>query len=555
MVMAGTELGRPALMAAWRAGFWPQPAVSTWPRMTSPTCSPAMPVSSIRALITAVPSWSARRLDKPPPKLPTAVRFAARVQQFGLDTRDVPGHVQVQVVQVLGFHVVQVAVLDGSDDGTGGRDAEALAFTVRTAGPAGVDQEYLAAELVNTLHQQLGVNAGRAREEGCAEAGREGGLELGGRAHFGGAHQRGVTTQEVVRSGFAAQYRYRRQNAGHVAGQEDDVRRFTGTVLDHALLDVLQRVGTAGVFGQGNVGVIRLAGFQVDHYVLDDGAETDGVPDDRLVLLAQVDALGVATAFDVEDSAGAPAVLVITNQVTVRVCRQGGLAGAGQAEEQAGFAGFAHVGGAVYWQYVFLRQQEVLHREHGFLHLTGVVHTGQQHLALGKVEDNAAVGVGAVTLGHALEVGGVEDLPFLLVGRVVGVRADEQVAAEQVLPGGFGGHLHRQVVLGVRANVYVRDKLVFFSDVGFNTVPQGVELVGVERAVDRAPVDVVGGAGLLNDKTVHGRPAGALAGGNHQGTVCRKLAFLPCQCCFNQSCCTQITISVAHFDLALGMSS
>ena len=24
-------------MAAWRAGFWPWPAVSTWPRMTSST--------------------------------------------------------------------------------------------------------------------------------------------------------------------------------------------------------------------------------------------------------------------------------------------------------------------------------------------------------------------------------------------------------------------------------------------------------------------------------------------------------------------------------------
>ena len=25
-------------MTAWRAGFWPAPAVSTWPRMTSPIC-------------------------------------------------------------------------------------------------------------------------------------------------------------------------------------------------------------------------------------------------------------------------------------------------------------------------------------------------------------------------------------------------------------------------------------------------------------------------------------------------------------------------------------
>ena len=35
MVIAGTLTGRPALMTAWRAGFWPTPAVRTWPRITS----------------------------------------------------------------------------------------------------------------------------------------------------------------------------------------------------------------------------------------------------------------------------------------------------------------------------------------------------------------------------------------------------------------------------------------------------------------------------------------------------------------------------------------
>lgn len=183
------------------------------------------------------------------------------------------------------------------------------------------------------------------------------------------------------------------------------------------------------------------------------------------------------------------------------------------------------------------------------------MHACQQYFALGKVDDHAAVGVGAVTLGHTLEVGGVEDLPFLFVGRVVVIRADKQVAAKQVLPGGFRGHFDRQIVFGVRADVNVGDKTVFFSNVGFNTIPEGVELVGVERAVDRAPMDVVSGAGLLDDKTVHGRPAGTFAGGDHQGTVGCQLSLISGQCHFNQSCCTQIIISVAHFDLALGMSS
>ena len=36
---AGTSLGMPAAIDAWRAGFWPWAAVSTWPRMTSDTSS------------------------------------------------------------------------------------------------------------------------------------------------------------------------------------------------------------------------------------------------------------------------------------------------------------------------------------------------------------------------------------------------------------------------------------------------------------------------------------------------------------------------------------
>ena len=80
----------------------------------------------------------------------------------------------------------------------------------------------------------------------------------------------------------------------------------------------------------------------------------------------------------------------------------------------------AYVGAAVHGHHVFFRQQEVLYREHGFLHLTGVAHTGQQHLALGEVDDDHAVGVGAVALGVADEAGHVEDIPLGLASGVVG---------------------------------------------------------------------------------------------------------------------------------------
>ena len=131
----------------------------------------------------------------------------------------------------------------------------------------------------------------------------------------------------MVGSGLLAEHGHRRQHAGHVAGQEDDGIRLAGTVFRHTLLDVLQRVGGTRVLAQTVITVIR-ATTVIQHHVFQHGTELDRVPDHRLVLLGQVDALGVAAAFDVEDGTFAPAMLVITDQVTRRVGGQGGLAGA-----------------------------------------------------------------------------------------------------------------------------------------------------------------------------------------------------------------------------------
>src|SRR5690606_3345865 len=119
--------------------------------------------------------------------------------------------------------------------------------------------------------------------------------------------------------------------------------------------------------------------------------------------------------------------------------------------------------------------------------------TGDQHLLLGEVDDDAAIGVGAVALGDALEVGNVEDLPLFAAGRVVLGRVDEQATAEQVLPGGLGDHLDRQVVLGGSAYVNVGDEVLLGVVERLDARPQGIELVGRELAVDRAPGDGTGG--------------------------------------------------------------
>src|SRR4051794_3674672 len=95
--------------------------------------------------------------------------------------------------------------------------------------------------------------------------------------------------------------------------------------------DELERIGRAGVFGLGVLVVIRDAGLGIEDHVLQDRTEAiGGVPDHRLRFLRELDGLGVAAAFEIEDAFGAPAGLVVADQDAVGVRRQRGLAGAGQ---------------------------------------------------------------------------------------------------------------------------------------------------------------------------------------------------------------------------------
>ncbi len=76
MVSAGVSLATPAFIMAWRAGFWPTPAVSTCPMITSPTWSSGTLARASASLITMAPSSVAGVLASAPPNLPTAVRTA-----------------------------------------------------------------------------------------------------------------------------------------------------------------------------------------------------------------------------------------------------------------------------------------------------------------------------------------------------------------------------------------------------------------------------------------------------------------------------------------------
>src|SRR5690606_20517924 len=166
------------------------------------------------------------------------------------------------------------------------------------------------------------------------------------------------------------------------------------------------------------------------------------------------------------------------------------------------------------------------------------------HLAAGEVDDHRTLAVGAVALGVADEVGGVKNLPGLLAGGVVLLGTDKHIAPEQVVPGGFSGHLDRDVVLAVLAYVKVGDEAVPVRDVLVDPVPEGIELVLGEGAVDWTPGAGIRGAGFIDDEAIGGRSSGAVAGGGEQGPGVGEMALAAHHSLFNKFGGTQVGVHI-----------
>ena len=88
---------------------------------------------------------------------------------------------------------------------------------------------------------------------------------------------------------------------------------------------MIDRVRYTSVLGNALVSEINLA-VLINSHVLKESVTSDGTVDIRFRLFVEVDDLSVATAFEVEDTVVVPAVLVVTDEETLRVCRKGSLA-------------------------------------------------------------------------------------------------------------------------------------------------------------------------------------------------------------------------------------
>jgi hypothetical protein len=79
IVSAPAVSGRPAFSAAWRAGAWPMPAVTTLPRMHSSTWAGSTPARATASRTAIAPSSGADSDFSAPRNRPVGVRTALRM--------------------------------------------------------------------------------------------------------------------------------------------------------------------------------------------------------------------------------------------------------------------------------------------------------------------------------------------------------------------------------------------------------------------------------------------------------------------------------------------
>ena len=367
--------------------------------------------------------------------------------------------------------------------------------------------------LLDLVGKHRGVGHGLTRHERAAEARAEVGRRLLD-AGLGAGELRGVAIDEVVLRLLGRELRDRGQHAEGVRREEDHVLRVRAHGRHHRVRHEVERVGDAGVLGARRAVVVGDAGHRVDHHVLDHAAEADGVPDLRLALLAQVDALGVAAALEVEDAAVRPAVLVVADQAALRVGAERGLAGAGEAEEDGHVRRIVlrHVGRAVHREHADLGEVVVHGVEDRLLDLARVPGADDEHQLSLQALDDAELVLDAVLGGVLkLQARGIDDGPVVgPVRQLVRLGVDEERLGEQAVPGLLGEDRDLEAVGGVRAGVSVETEDVLLgAHVLHHLGVDGVEVGRGNGLVDLAPGNVAVDLGGVLEELVVRAAAGA----------------------------------------------
>jgi len=227
-------------------------------------------------------------------------------------------------------------------------------------------------------------------------------------------------------------------------------------------------------------------------------------------------------------------VLVVADELTLRIGRKRGLAGSRQTEEDGRLALLVRVGRAVHRSDALERQQVVHVGEHTLLHLAAVPRVDDHLHLLGEVEHDGRLRVQAelLVLLH-LGLRGVEHHEVgLAVVLQFGVRrTDEHVLHEVSLP----GHLHDEADLQTRVlvgaaegvhHVELLARQLLRSDL-LQLLPRSLRhgLVIVLVLVGGPPDRILGGL-VHHEELVLGRTAGIDARHHVHGAHIGQLTLL-----------------------------
>ena len=253
----------------------------------------------------------------------------------------------------------------------------------------------------------------------------------------------------------------------------------------------------------------------------------DGRENLRLTLGVEVNGLGITPPFKVEHPVPAPTVLIVSDQLTARVARQGCLSGSGKPKENSGAAILSFIGGAVHRQHTrFRRKQEVHRTKHALFDLSSISGAPDEHAPVGEIEHREVGLPRPVYFGICLETRGTDDVPIRLEAPdfIIG-RAQKHVVGKEVGPGLFRHHTHRPSFCLLGANKCIAHVQALPIEIGHQVAVQDIGFVPIDRLIDVAPPHLVAGDFIVYDKPIERTSSCEAAGIYGEGAGRSEFAF------------------------------
>src|ERR1700722_5972876 len=128
-------------------------------------------------------------------------------------------------------------------------------------------------------------------------------------------HLRSISSKEMITRLLRGELAHRWEHAKRITSQHDDIG---GLTVDHtrhvSIWDILDRVSAARVLCDADIVIVWHARQWIVDHVLENAPEAYSVEDLWFFLCGEVDALGVASTFDVEDATVRPHVFVVSDE-------------------------------------------------------------------------------------------------------------------------------------------------------------------------------------------------------------------------------------------------